>query len=202
MRDLGDYIKEYGCALFIVVIILITIGTCVHDGIEERKERKERIAHREHLKDSVYVVRLQDSLDAVKRKDSIKNLPKEEKKELIGEFLYKDKGGCIHRIIDCKEVRHSKLYDLLYTDEFGLERVAVAPMGFSYSFNRVRKTELKKEDLFYCCSSCINDSIYNVLLDIIKNPKKPNPMDDNNIPPSRRLMTNSLLQESGGKVFQ
>lgn len=91
----------------------------------------------------------------------------EVEKPTIGRFVYMDRTGCLHLKQDCNSFSDND--QLVLSTETNDESVesSLDIKSSRYALHRIPvKVKLKEADLDYCCNSCINDSIFNLLAQI------------------------------------
>lgn len=91
----------------------------------------------------------------------------EEEKPTIGKYVYMDRTGCLHLKQDCYSFSDND--QLVLTTETNDESAesSLDIKSSRYALHRIPvKVQLKEVDLNYCCNSCINDSIFNLLAQI------------------------------------
>ena len=79
---------------------------------------------------------------------SRKTVKEQPTRRAIGNFLYMDKGKCLHTDLNCIAMYQNEDNN---TEEL---------VGSSYALTRIPKGELTKQELTYCCRWCVDDSTY------------------------------------------
>lgn len=91
----------------------------------------------------------------------------EEEMPTIGKYVYMDRTGCLHLKQDCYSFSDND--QLVLSTETNDESVenSLDIKSSRYALHRIPvKVQLKEADLDYCCNSCINDSIFNLLAQV------------------------------------
>ena len=85
-----------------------------------------------------------------------------------GDYLYKDKTGCLHLKSTCYRINEAGEIRVNVNDN---ENSLASISG--YGVMRIQKDSLKKEDIIWCCGRCIDDDAFNKLDSIVgKNESK------------------------------
>lgn len=95
------------------------------------------------------------------------NDPIEVEKSTIGRYVYMDRTGCLHLKQDCSSFSNNdQLVLSTVTNDESVES-SLDIKSSRYALHRIPvKVKLKEADLDYCCNSCINDSIFDLLAQI------------------------------------
>lgn len=88
----------------------------------------------------------------------------DEEEPAIGRYVYMDRTGCLHLKQDCYSFSDND--QLILSTETNDESAesSLDIKSSRYALHRIPvKGQLKERDLDFCCSNCINDSIFNLL---------------------------------------
>lgn len=89
----------------------------------------------------------------------------DEEKPTIGQYVYMDRTGCLHLRQDCYSFSDNDQLVLSTETNDESAESSLDIKSSRYALHRISvKGQLKEGDLNFCCSGCINDSIFNLLV--------------------------------------
>ncbi len=119
----------------------------------------EKKVNQEITSDDSISIHNQLSIDA--GVDSVINNKASRKESKIGKYLYIDKGHCLHIDKDCIALIEDHI---ILTGSNESEELSIN--STKYALYRVNREELTHRMLTYCCRYCIDDNVYEQLVDI------------------------------------
>lgn len=88
----------------------------------------------------------------------------DEEKPTIGRYVYMDRTGCLHLKQDCYSFSDNDQLVLSTETNDESAESSLDIKSSRYALHRIPvKVKLKEADLDFCCNSCINDSIFDIL---------------------------------------